>query len=304
MMSRNYIPRAPLHELDWILHPRIAAGYNRETYTREEPYFPCGVVGQRFFPHEWPIPESTPTWVHLRPMPENVHDDCALQVMSKGRQIGWVPTEKAYLLAPFIYLLQAAGSACKVPLTPPHVGKSWDSEEEEFKIDVDIGVMVLPKREALYELFPPAILFSEFDRVWNSLTDEERASVRKANYRFDEASGDRFAELGRQLTRYPFVLPVESDSLIEEYLVWYRRKCDSYSKQRAMAKRNLWICGEAAKGRTYRMIAADVGLAQGTVGGIKRQGDEPEQIDEWLDVLAEFPSDDAGMAAYVIDEHF
>lgn len=306
-MVRHYLSETQHPNIDWVLSPELARSYDPDRFSFEEKFFPCGVTGQKHFPHVWPSAEATPEWVRLVPMPDNDEDACALRVIHDNRQIGWVPSGKAYWMAPYICLLEAEGSPCKVPLTEPYVSRRWDSESECGFTEVQIGVMLLPNRDYLDAMFNSAVLFAEFDEAWELLRDEEREEVRANGYRFDDdidVTTQRFRNLAKSVTKYPFVLPVAADWIIDQYLVWYRRMIDKYLAKRRLAERNLLICESVASGRPINEIATEVGLKPSTVSGIRTKGNKPEQREEWLAILAELPANEDGMKQYVLRKHF
>ncbi|OHO79068.1 hypothetical protein HMPREF2736_10085 [Corynebacterium sp. HMSC036E10] len=167
--------------------------------------------------------------------------------------------------------------------------------------------MLLPTSDYREALFPPAKLFRQFDLIWKLLTDAERDEIRQNRYYLDDDIPEvleRFTALGRENTNYPFVLPAESDSIIAEYLTWYRRMIDKYSAMRDKALRNLHIVTEATAGRSYRSIADETALTPSTVGDINRKGRNQEQYKAWQSLADEIPGDEPSLTNYVLQEHF
>lgn len=289
---------------EWIIDPALAISYDRNGYSEDEPFFPTGITGQNHFPHDWPTLESAPKFVELEPQPDNEFDCWAIRVIHDGRQIGWVKSSVAYWLAPYVHLMRKGGSRCLVPLTEPSMHGRYDEASDTVSEVVRLGVMILPKAELRRNLFPPTLLFPELDLVWNALSEAEREQVRADGFRLDEHTGDRFTKLGRKLTSYPFAYAADDDSLIAEYLTWYRRKMHSYTKDRFRAERNLGICEAVANGRTYREVAETCGLTAGSVGAIKRKGENLEVLLGWKEVVSTIPAGNAELAHFVIVRHF
>lgn len=305
-MHRNYVDPLWHSDADWLISPKLASRYDWDSFefTPEGEFYPCGITGQQYYETTWPDLTSVPSFVQLVPHIENEYDAFALKVLHRERQIGWVPSNSAYLLAPFVHLLIKRGSKCLVPLTPPYTSSTYDPETDESRTDFMIGVMVLPTVSYLSRSFPPPILMRDLDRAWQYLTAEEQDRIRSDGYRFNEETASRFRSIGLQVTNYPFVLPLNADMILKQYLVWCRRMIDKLTRQRDMASRNIWICEQAALGHSYRKIAAEVNLAIATVGGIKRKGDAPMIRAEWHKTLNTIPADTDEVIELVLNEYF
>lgn len=78
----------------------------------------------------------------------------------------------------------------------------------------------------------------------------------------------------------------------------------SYTKDRFRAERNLGICEAVANGRTYREVAETCGLTAGSVGAIKRKGENLEVLLGWKEVVSTIPAGNAELAHFVIVRHF
>lgn len=291
-------------DFDWVIDPALAVSYDRDSYSRDAPFFPSGISGQAHFPHNWPTLASAPEFVELEPQPDNEFDCWAIRVIHDGRQIGWVKSSVAYWLAPYLHLLRRGGSRCLVPLTVASKHRRYDEASDTVSEVVRLGVMILPKAELRRKLFPPTLLFPELDLVWNALSEAEREQVRADGFTLDEHTGDRFTELGRKLTSYPFAYAADDDSLIAEYLTWYRRKIHSYANDRRRAERNLGICEAVANGLNYREVAQTCDLTAGSVGAIKRKGEDPDVLLGWKEIISTIPATDAELARFVINRHF
>lgn len=210
----------------------------------------------------------------------------------------------AYRLAPYIPLQRKEGNQCLVPLTVPNKGGPSNEFNKTTSGLVRLGVMILPKTELSRKRFPPALLFRELDQVWNALSEAERERIRADGFALDEHTGGRFTELGRKLTSYPFAYAADDDSLIAEYLTWYRRKIYSYSKERYRPELNLGICEAVRNGLTCREVAQICDLKPTSVGAVKRQADDSQVLVGWREIVYTIPKDDAELARFVIDRHF
>ena len=287
---------------DWILPPRIAKKYDRNTFNYKKPYFPSGITGQAYFPYRWRKLSDFPRAVKIVPQPDNTVDCHALKVVHKSKQIGWIKAEIAAWLAPYVYLLLQADSECLVYLTEPNT-EEWEMSGGHAIRDVQIGVMILPTLEFIWKVFPPQRIWRELDIIWNSLPSDVAERIHKLHWNLDEETATVFKQIGQEKTSYPFALPATEDLIISNYLCWYRRIVYSLQDKRRRADRNIKICQLDKAGLPRKEIATQTGLARSTVASFVRKGRDPKIVKSWMQIRDSIPAEEDELREYIAKNH-
>lgn len=305
---------------NWLVSPRMAAEYDRSRPIEESDCYPKGITGQQYFAHAHERLVYPVTFVELVPEPTNEHDSNAIFVRAQGQKIGYVPADRAAHLHSTVAFMRNEGIRCYVPLTTPEKYDFDDDDDDEYEYDFDdddeydydfdddddeydfddddefeeshhsqLGVMLLPTRQTLDKLCPHAVLFTEFDRIIDTLGDEFVEELNRSGWRFEPETFSRFFSVARNRIKYPFSTDIDKyDALLWRYLVRYRRLIYRTQNQRKFTERNLSILYSYRSGESSAEIAARHHLAQGTVQTWIRRGKSEEK--EWEKTLESIPS--------------